>query len=79
MRELNLNKIIQVVKDARDTLKPNGGLLKVEYPVYLSHFSDSKWLVVLVDCKGAYLTFDGSRISKAKLQKVFNQQQKENR
>ena len=71
MPELNLNKVIQVAKDTKAILKPNMGVLKLEYFIY--HEGRNKIIVIEVDCKAAYLTFDGNRISKPKLQKVLNE------
>ena len=71
MQELNLNKVIQVVKDTVAILKPNCGTLKMEYSIY--HNGRNKTFIINVDCKAAYLTFDGARISKPKLQKILNE------
>ena len=71
MPELNLNKVIQIAKDTKAILKPNMGMLKLEYFIY--HEGRNKTLIVAVDCKAAYLTFDGSRISKGKLQAILNE------
>ena len=71
MPELNLNKVIQVAKDTKAILKPDCGMLKMEYFIY--HEGRNKTLIIDVDCKAAYLTFDGARISKPKLQKILNE------
>ena len=71
MPELNLNKVIQVAKDTVAILKPNCGVLKMEYYIY--HEGRNKTIIIDIDNKAAYLTFDGARISKPKLQKILNE------
>ena len=71
MSELNLNKVIQVAKDTKAILKPDCGVLKLEYHVW--HERRNKIIIIDIDNKAAYLTFDGARISKPKLQKILNE------
>ena len=66
-----VSKIISEVKKVRGILKPNGSALKVEYFVFLD--GKSKTLIVEVDIKAAYLTFDGTRVSRPNLQKILDQ------
>jgi hypothetical protein len=73
MQQLDLNKAIQAVKDAKEIIQPNRGVMQVEYFIYVNHVKGDMPLVIKVDSKGTYLTFDGAKISKPKLQKILNE------